>query len=243
MSHALLHKAAICRNDWLPSGAGAFVGFSVALVLLFKACGLALAPDPSAIWSSPDWTYHALWLPLHLMLARCAAGNFARHAGAARPGVADGLVAEFDRRVAVVGSVRGLCGGLLLVAPFVVLDYRAGLEFIDTHAERQGGAAAFIPLIWLIEWLATAQIWLYVLGSLYITPLASHADGLRERLVPVLVHGQGRESMRAGLENAAVVLLYGASTVGYVWYANGQMSDYVVLGVSTLMVLACFSPR
>jgi hypothetical protein len=237
----LLRKALVCRNDWLPTSAGRFIAFNIALVVVFKLCGYVLAFDKSVIFTSHDWIYHSLWLPLHLTLARCASGIFARHVAAGKADLHHGLRAEFVKRVMAVTSVRGFLGALLLVAPLAYLDVRAGFEFVDENFASQGYAGVLIPVIWMIEWVATAQIWLYVLGSIYITPLSSHADNLRGRHVEVLVHGKGRESIQAGLENALVILLYGISTIGYVWYANGQLSDYLVLGVSTLLVLVCFS--
>lgn len=235
-----LQRMPICRNDWLPAAPARLFVACVPLVLALKGCAYVLAFDKAAILASRDWLYHAFWLPLHLLLARCASGNFARHVQAAEAGLRPALRDEFARRVEAVTSPRGLLGAMLLVAPFAFLDARAGADFVDGHFDSQGYAAALIPLIWMIEWAATALVWLYVLGSIYITPLASHQENLRDRHLDVLVHGRGRESIQAGLENALVVLIYGLSTIGYVWFADGQLSDYLVLGVSTVLVLACF---
>lgn len=240
MPSLLLEKASMCRNDWLPSSAIGFGALSAGLVLLFRICGHLLAPDSATLLASHDWTYHSFWLPLHLVLARCASKVFARHATAARADLGHDLSDELTRRVSTVTSLRGFVGGLLLVAPLVILDVRAGIEYVDENHASQGAAATLIPMIWMLEWLATAQIWLYVLGSIYITPLASHAQSLRGRHVDILVHGKGRESIKAGLENAMIIAAYGLSTVGYVWYANGQTTDYLVLALSTVLVLVCF---
>lgn len=240
MSSLALKKPPICHNDWMPSTAGGFLAFTIGLVLLIKACGFVLAVDKAVIFTSHDWIYHSFWLPLHLLLARSASGIFARHIAAAKADLRPELRAEFMRRAKAVTSLRGLLGALCLVAPLAYLDLQAGIEFVDTHFATQGYGGAMVPLMWMLEWLATAQIWLYVLGSIYITPLVSSAVNLRGRHTDVLLHGKGRESILAGLENALVILVYGISTIGYVWFADGQLSDYLVLGFSTLLVLICF---
>ena len=240
MSQLSLEKAPFCLNDWLPRSTRGFVAFNLLLVLGFKLAGYALATDKSVVFSSHDWIYHSMWLPLHLMLARCASGIFARHVEAARQEIIPALRPEFIRRVDIVTSKRGMLGALVLVAPLALLDMQAGVAFVHQNFATQGRAGALIPIIWMIEWLATAQIWLYVLGSIYITPIVFHAENLRGRHVAVLIHGQSRGSIKSGLEHALVILLYGISTVGYVWFADGQLSDYLVLVISTLLVLVCF---
>jgi len=235
-----LTRPELCHFDLMPQGGRGFLVSLLALSLTLRAVAWLLAPDPGAILASHDWMYHTFWLPLHLILARYAGRIFGRHAQDLQATASPKVRPQLAARIAAVVSFRGFVGSLLLVSPFALLDLGAGVAFVEEHFASQGQASALIPLIWMVEWFATAQIWLYVLGSIYITPLGASVGNLRGRYREVLLHGQGRESILAGLENALVILAYGLTTIGYVWYAKGQLSDYLVLGISTVLAIVCF---
>jgi hypothetical protein len=237
---SLLFKPAIIRNDLLPSSAKSFMFFAVGMSFLFRAAAYFLSSDPKAITASHDWTYHAFWLPLHLLLARYSAVVFSKNVQACLDASRESVKPELLARVRSVTSFKGWLVGCLLVAPFIFLDAYAGIDYVRSNVETQRHAAILIPLIWLIEWLATAQIWLYVLGAITTNTIALSNRNLMHRHEEILIGGAVRAPLQSGVESAFITLVYGLSTIGYVWYADGQLSDYMVLGISTVLVLVCF---
>lgn len=237
---ASLLKPPEARGDFLPASPGGFAFCVVGLSFGLRAAGYLLARDPAAITHSHDWIYHAFWLPLHLFLARYAAVVFARNVQGCIAFAGSQWQPRLQARVDAITSRRAWLGSVLLVAPFMVLDGIAGVQFVHDNAAAQGHASVLIPVIWMIEWLATAQIWLFVLGSIHFNSLVLAEAHLVGRHEEILLSGACRGPLLCGLQNALITGLYGLSTVGYVWYADGQLSDYLVLGISTLFVLICF---
>jgi hypothetical protein len=46
--------------------------------------------------------------------------------------------------------------------------------------------------------------------------------------------------LRAGVENALINLLYAISTIGYIWFAGGETSDFQTVVISGVLVLVSF---
>lgn len=236
----LLCKPAIIGNDPLPSSPRNFFLCAIGLSLLLRAMAYLLSGAPAAISASHDWTYHAFWLPLHLLLARYSTVVFSRNVSACLDASRETVKPRLQARVRQVTSLKGWLVGCLLVAPFIVLDGYAGIDYVRSHFAEQRQAAVLIPLIWLVEWLATAQIWLYVLGAIVVNAIALSERNLMHRHEEILIGGRIRAPLQSGVESAFITLVYGLTTIGYVWYADGQLSDYMVLGISTVLVLVCF---
>lgn len=235
-----LTKPSLIGNDVLPASAKMFVLFAIGLSFLFRAFGYLLSNDVKSITGSHDWIYHAFWLPLHLFLARYASVVFSRNVDACNAFSRDSVKEMLAALVRNITSLKGWLVSVLLVSPFLFLDSVAAVEYIRTHFETQRYAAILIPIIWLIEWMATAQIWLYVLGSILVNSKVVTEQNISQRHEDILIAGHFRAPLLCGLENALITLVYGISTIGYVWYADGQISDYLVLGISTVLVLICF---
>lgn len=237
---ALLRRPPRVRGDLLPASAGAFLVSVSALSLAFRAAAYLLAPDPAAITQSRDWIFHAFWLPFHLLLARYAAVVFAQNVDACLAFAASDQRPALERTAASVTAPSGWLMGLALVAPFMLLDAGAGAGYIREAAPAQGRAAVLVPAIWMIEWLATAQIWLFVLGSVRFNARVLSAGNLAARHERVLLAGDGKAPLLCGVQNGFIIGMYGLSTVAYVWFADGQVSDYLVLAISMAFVLVCF---
>jgi uncharacterized membrane protein YecN with MAPEG domain len=235
-----LKKPGLIGNDFFPATAKMFVLFTLGLTFLFRAFGYFLSQDIESVTRSHDWIYHAFWLPLHLFLARYASVVFSRNVDACNAFSCSAVREALSRLVRNITGFKGWCVSMLLISPFLFLDSVAAIEYIQAHVQSQGHAAKLIPIIWLIEWMATAQIWLYVLGSILVNSRVVTEQNIKGRHEDILITGQFRAPLLCGLENALITLIYGISTIGYVWYADGQVSDYLVLGISTLLVLVCF---
>jgi hypothetical protein len=235
-----LRKPTRIANDFLPASPGSFMLLALGMSIGFRALGYLLCNDPAAITGSRDWIYHAFWLPLHLLLARHAAIVFSRNVDNCLAFAVPARAQMLRARAASVTSGRAWLASLLLIVPFVFLDGMAAVGYVQDNFETQGRAGMLIPCIWLIEWLATAQIWLYVIGSIHFNSAVLADENLLGRHEEVLLAGEARAPLLCSVENALITAVYGLTTVGYVWYADGQMSDYLVMGLSTLLVLVCF---
>lgn len=239
-NQTLYHRPGLVRFDAMPRSALRFLLAVAAFSLGLRGLGYLFAANFHAITSSHDWSYHAFWLPLHLLLARYASVVFSRNVSTSIDNAAESERTEIADSIGLIVSYKGMLAALLLVTPFIVLDGYAAIDYVRENYVLQRNAAVLIPLIWLVEWVATAQIWLYVLGSILVNSKVLKESCIAGRHVDVLMNGHLRAPLQCGLENGFIILVYGLSTIGYVWYANGQLSDYLVLLISTLMVMACF---
>jgi len=209
--------------------------------------GLALAPVKEGFFAAPEWQVQPFFLATHLLCLRlfvtCYTRNFL--AGAARMDLPEG---EAVRRIKHVLGPLGGALALLVAVPFCVRDYLylSDDDFLKTAQAYGGGGHApvdmFDWLIWCAEWFLNAYIWVVLVGFLCLTMWTLWKHRFRATIEVLLHEKQYRPFLLMSGQGASILLFFTAVNGFYVWYAEGNLWDYVALGITGTLLLLGFGP-
>ena len=216
----------------------AVAGLAVGCWLL----GLALTPDAYAFLVSPEWQLQPLYLAAHFITLRLFATMFTRNFMA---GVAhlDLPPSQARHGVWLVLGPVGALVALVLAAPFCIYDYRA--LFVSGAKSGSGLGHAVDQLlyaIWCVEWFLIAFIWVQLLGFLLLTRWAIREHRFRSPIEVVLHEKQYRPFLQMSVQGATIVLGFFIVNVAYTWYAGAEISDYIGVGVTLVLLVFGFVP-
>jgi len=223
--------------------AGTFV-LALAIGLAVWLAGLALAPRAADFLASREWQFQPFYLAGHIIAVRLFVLAYTR--GFER-GVAHLAVPE-DRIATLVTRVLGAPGvliALLIALPFAFFDF---LYLFSDRYQRLGGPSAVLPIdylmwgIWSVEWLVNAYIWVIVVGFLAKTSWLVRRHPFRAPIEIVLHDKHYKPLLQMNAQGSSVVLLFTILTVGYISYTGGELTDYVGLGITALMIVVGFVP-
>ena len=203
----------------------------------FWGWGYYLAPSKDVFIHDHAWLYQLVWFPSHILLAYASIVVYKK--------AAYGL-SHFDV------SIKSLWGDLrlnyrtsilsmLLITPFMVQDLIEGM--VELHRDYQTlGDATWIMIgpIWMTEWLMIAVMWSRVLATIRLTLTFYTHDYVKSHLDDLLIVHSTSPILQAGVENALINLIYGLTTIGYIQFAGGELSDYQNVVILAVLVLACF---
>lgn len=236
-------------DRWLPRRPLPFVVTTLALPLVVWAAALALATDRAKFLSSRDWLAQPFYFTAHLVILRQFASVYTRHFGA---GVAHLGVAAVERTGPTVRRVLGAPGFLLALAlavPFVWMDmvHVSGREFLagpDSQGVPGAPAASdrLLFLLWTLQWVINAQTWVVLVGfaSLTLRTLDRHA--FCDPIETVLHERHYRPFLLMSAQGATVMVGYTVATAAYVWFAKGQLQDWLRLWITAGLLLFSFVP-
>jgi hypothetical protein len=151
----------------------------------------------------------------------------------------------------LIKQILGPPGGGLAVAialPFCVANWL--LLFSQKYAGERAVFASgplgpvdwLLWLIWCAEWLLNAYIWVLLVGFLYVTMRTLRCYKFRSGIEVLLHEKHYRPFLMMSAQGASVVLFFGAVNAFYVWYAEGDLWDYIGLGITGLLLLLGFTP-
>jgi hypothetical protein len=142
-------------------------------------------------------------------------------------------------------GVPGAVIALLLALPFVSLDFL--YLFSDRYA-RMGGPDAVLALdylmwgIWSVEWFLNAFIWEVLVGFLIKTWWVVRTHPFRSPIEIVLHARHYKPFLQMSAEGASIVLAFTIATVAYIWYTGGELTDYVGLCITAVLLIVSFVP-
>jgi hypothetical protein len=230
----------------LPARPGPFVAVVSAVCAAVWLAGLLLAADKARFLASHEWQVLPLYLAAHLVTVRlfvsAYAGDFLLGCKAL---VMDPGEAE-ERARRVLGPL-GFCAAVLLAVPLATMDVmylqsKAYVSHVSAKDAPLGAADWLLAATWILEWIANAYVWVVIVGFLDASMHALGRHAFRDGVVRILRERQYRPFLLMSAHGATIVLLFAAASVLYVLYAKGDLSDYVGLAVTVVLLLAGFVP-
>jgi hypothetical protein len=228
--------------DWLlPRRPRSFfwvvLGVSVGVWLM----ALALATDRDAFLLSQEWQIQPLFLAGHMVALRlfisCYARNYLR-------GVRflDVPLASAERwTLNVLGPAGGIIAAVV-AAPFCFYDIIALNEYCLVPEQGVGAVDVVQGVVWCIEWLMNAYIWVILVGFALLLSWTVRRNAFRAPLQTVIQLKQYRPFLLMSVQGSTILVFFGALFGLYVWYADGDLSDFVGLGITLILLFGCFVP-
>lgn len=204
--------------------------------------GLTLTEDVPGFLASPEWQLQPFYLAAHFITLRLFATMFSRNFMA---GVAHLEVPPSEARHGV-WLVLGPIGALIafvFALPFCAYDYRA---LFVSGAKGGGGTAGASDIllygIWCAEWFLIAFIWEQLIGFLVLTRWAIREHGFRAPIEVVLAEKQYRPLLQMSAQGATIVLGFFLVNALYTWYTVAEITDYIGVGVTLVLLVVGFIP-
>jgi hypothetical protein len=214
-------------------------GFLITVAAVAIACwvlGLALANNPWAFLASREWQLQPIYLAAHFITLRLFATMFSRNflAGIVH---LDMPPTDARRGIQIVLGPIGAIVALLVAAPFCVYDYNVRLG-----GELGPDVDRLLYAIWCLEWFMMAFIWVQMLGFLFLTRWAVGEHEFRAPIEVVLLERQYRPFLQMSAQGASIVLGFFLVNAVYVLYTGAEMSDYIGVGITLLLLILGFVP-
>jgi hypothetical protein len=153
-----------------------------------------------------------------------------------------------DRVAAGIRRILGMPGVLVAIAialPFCVLDY---YYLVSDRYETLSGDQLLHAIdyvmwgIWCLEWLINALIWVVLAGFLAMSYQALRTCRFRAPIATVVQEKLYRPFLQMSSQGASIVLGFACVTAFYIWYAGGEISDFLGLGVTGVLLVVGFIP-
>lgn len=231
-------------DRWLPRRPRPFMLTVGLIALLCWGLGLSLSADPYAFLTSREWQLQPLYLAAHLVTLRLFATMFSRNFLA---GVVHLDMPPADARRGI-GRVQGPVGALLAVLfalPFCLYDLQI-LSFAQGGKAGGSGVGAgteqLLYVMWCIEWVLMAFIWVQLVGFLLLTRQAIGDYRFRAPIEVVLLERHYRHFLAMSAHGATIVLGFFLVNVAYGWYTGAELTDYVGVAVTLILLVIGFIP-
>jgi hypothetical protein len=229
----------------LPARAVDFIGLVIALSAISWLIGLALAPDPEAFLASPEWRAMPAYLAVHLIAVRLFVSTFIRNFRAG----AQHLDVTTSRALKGLRPILGPTGAFIAFAiafPLCLADYW-NLIAPQSRYDRLGiGSVAAVDYwmlaIWCIEWFLNALIWVMQVGFLVKNCQMIQAYPFRSPIEIVVHERHYRPFLQMSAECASIVLGFSLTTILYLWYTGGELTDYAGLTITAALLFIGFVP-
>jgi predicted Zn finger-like uncharacterized protein len=226
------------------------VPFLLAVLGIAAGCwlvGFVLAPHKAGFLRSHEWQVQPFFLATHFVCLRlyvtCYTRNFL--AGAARMDLPEG---EAVRRIKHLLGPAGIAVAVAVALPFCFSNYvyLCGDQYLREAAAYGGGGLAAVDLalwlVWCAEWLLNAYIWVLLVGFCALTMWTLWKHRFRAPIEVLLHEKHYRPFLMMSGQGASIVLFFTAVNGFYVWYAQGDIWDYLGLGITGTLLLVGFGP-
>jgi hypothetical protein len=216
------------------------------MVVVGVACGVWLlafgvASNRSAFLMSREWQIQPLFLAGHLVTLRlfvtCYSRNYLRGAQYLDMSTASATKLALN----VLGPWGGLAA-LALAAPFCFLDIASLKEYCLVPDAGVGFVDVIQAGVWCVEWAINAYIWVILVGFALLLTWTIRNQMFRDPLQTVIQLKQYRPFLLMSVQGSTTLVFFGALYGLYVWYADGDISDFIGLGVTMVLLLVCFVP-
>ena len=228
----------------LPRRPRAFLWAVGALAVACWAAGLGLATDAYTVLTSREWQLQPLYLAAHFITLRLFATMYTRNylAGVVH---LDMPTAHARRGIQLVQGPVGTLIALLVAVPFCAYDYQA-IGFAKGGAKTASSAGAAVDQLlygmWCVEWFLMAFIWVQLVGFLLLTRRAIGDYRFRSPIEVVLLEKQYRHFLAMSAHGATIVLFFFLVNVVYGWYTGAELTDYIAVAVTLVLLVVGFIP-
>ena len=228
--------------DWLlPRRPRPFFWMVVGVAGGLWLLGLVLAVDRNAFLLSQEWQIQPLFLAGHMVALRlfitCYARNYLN-------GVQYLDVSIPSAKRWTQNLLRPIGGVIALVvaAPFCFYDIMSLGEYCLVPEQGIGAVDVIQCALWCIEWAMNAYIWIILVGFAALLSWTIRTHAFRAPMQTVIQLKQYRPFLLMSVQGSTILVFFGALYGLYVWYADGDLSDFVGLGITLVLLFACFVP-
>ena len=151
------------------------------------------------------------------------------------------------RHPAGAGRAGGTLVALVVAVPFSLYDLpgaRASPKTVaKTGASAVGPAAEqLLYAMWCLEWFLMAFIWVQLVGFLFLTRRAIGDYRFRSPIEIVLLEKQYRHFLAMSAHGATIVLGFFVVNVVYGWYTGAELTDYIGVAITLVLLVVGFIP-
>jgi hypothetical protein len=223
--------------------------FLLMVAAISAACwglGYLMAADRARFLETHEWQAQPFFLAAHFIALRLFLAVYARN-------FLTGAVYLDLSASAALARVRRLLGppgvliAVLVAAPFCVKDLL--LLSSDKYASAAfgpdgtlGGTDYLMAMIWCVEWLLNAYIWVLLAGFLVLTMRTLLAYPFRDPVEVILHQKQYRPFLTMSSQGASILLAFGLVNGAYIWYTSGEITDYIGLAITIVLLVLGFVP-
>jgi hypothetical protein len=235
--------ATVAEDTFVPIGR---IGFIVLVILISAgawAIGYVLsAPDTERFLKSPEWQVQPFYLAAHLLTLRLFVTTYS---GNFRQGIAHFDVDQ-ERAIAAMRRIIGPWGlafALLVAIPFCYFDYRYLLSDRYTPLSDNGTVRDIdfaMWGIWCLEWFLNAVMWTVLAGFLVVNVSTIRGRDFKAPVEVVLHERHYRPLLRMSSQASTVMLFFSLVTAVYIWRTGGELTDYLGLIVTLVLLIAGF---
>jgi hypothetical protein len=225
----------------LPRRPRTFLWAVGALAVACWSGGLALTTDVYAFFTSHEWQLQPVYLAAHFITLRLFSTMFTRNflAGVVH---LDMPTADARRGIQLVQGPVGTLAALLISLPFSLYDYQV-LGRGGAKGSGVGPAAEQLLYgMWCVEWFVLAFIWVQLVGFLFLTRRAIGDYRFRSPIEVVLLEKHYRHFLAMSAHGATIVLGFFVVNVTYGWYTGAEITDYIGVGITLVLLVVGFIP-
>jgi hypothetical protein len=230
----------------LPRSPRRFLAVVATLAVGSWLLALALAGDRARFLASHEWRAQPLFLACHLIALRLFVTVYARNflAGTAHLNMPAGYAV---RHMEALLRPLGGAVALLVAAPFCIYDFTKLYgddyrKYLVGPTGTVGAADLLMGVIWCVEWVLNAYIWVLLVGFLLLILRVLKRYPFRAPIEIVLHEKQYRPFLLMSVQGATILLFFGVAYAVYVWYAQGELTDYMSLCITGVLLLLGFVP-
>lgn len=203
--------------------------------------GLALATDHDAFLLSQEWQIQPLFLAGHIVALRlfvsCYARNYLR--GIRFLNLPDSAAERWTLNV--LRPAGGIIA-LVIAAPFCFYDLIALKEYCLVPEQGIGAVDVLQGIVWCVEWALNAYIWTILVGFAGLLSWTIRKHDFRSSMQTVIQLKQYRPFLLMSVQGSTILVFFSAVYALYVWYADGEASDFAGLAITLLLLFGCFVP-
>lgn len=219
-----------------------FLSISLAIWLI----GLAIATDKNAFKESREWHVQPLLFAGHLFTAWMFVLPFTKLFHRALSAM-EGPKEKIKNWTTLVLGPKGLIGAMLLSLPFqymVINSYSKG-EYDKFFIETESNLSLvdlWMMIVWGIEWIINGYIWFILIGFIGLTISAMKLCTFIGSIEEVLIHERYKPFLLLIVQGSSSCLFFCLVNSFYVWYAEGDISDFIGLGMTISLLVGGFAP-
>ena len=233
-------------HRWLPSSTLYAVPIFAGVGAFTWLVALILAGDLRAFLGFREWQMQPLYLAGHFFTAWMFVLPFTRLFHRAL-GAMEGPKNEILEMAKVILGKWGLLGATVLSLPFLIktfIDYRNG-DYVEFYFDPEGGIRVvdfWMMLLWAMEWWVNGYIWFILIGFIALTIRAMMQCNFTGHIEEILIREKYKPFLLLIVQGSSSCLFFCLITSLYVWYADGDTTDYVGLGITVGLLVFGFSP-
>ena len=220
--------------------------FFLFLGLVVWCIGLLLANDKLLFWNSKEWHIQPLYFAGHLFTVWMFVLPFTKLFNKALAEM-EGTKEKFLSLQTTFLGPKGIFFGFLLSLPFQLLTlhgfYSGNYDkyFLES-TESISPVDIYIVFIWSLEWFINGYIWFILIAFILLTISAVKPCTFIGEIEQILMRETYKPFLLLIVQGSTSCVFFCLMTSFYVWYSEGDIYDFIGLGLTVLLLVGGFTP-